>query len=142
MAVFNYTPFGLSTSMFTKVLELMGTAEQKEKWLVPAQRGQINGAYVQTELGHGTFLRGLETRAVFDAARDSFVISTPTLSSTKFWPGALGYSTTHGIVMARLITDSGGSGRKLKGAERREKVSTGHVRLKPFISQRRDFQRV
>lgn len=118
--------------MFTKVLELMGTAEQKEKWLVPAQRGQINGAYVQTELGHGTFLRGLETRAVFDAARDSFVISTPTLSSTKFWPGALGYSTTHGIVMARLITGSGGSDRNQSCAKGEEQDHGIHAFMVPL----------
>lgn len=102
--LFNYTPFGLSTSMFTKVLELMATPEQQSRWLVPAMRGQINGAYVQTELGHGTFVRGLETTATFDAARDSFVLNSPTLSSTKFWPGAMGFAASHGIIMARLIT--------------------------------------
>ena len=96
--------------MFIKVLELMGTSEQQAKWLEPANRGQINGAYVQTELGHGTFVRGIETRAVFDAERDGFVINTPTLSATKFWPGALGYSATHGIIMARLIIGGGGGG--------------------------------
>lgn len=102
--LFNYTPFGLSTSMFTKVLELMATPEQQSRWLVPAMKGCINGAYIQTELGHGTFVRGLETTATFDDARDCFVLNSPTLSSTKFWPGAMGFAASHGIVMARLIT--------------------------------------
>ncbi len=102
--LFNYTPFGLTTSMFAKVLDLMATPEQKSRWLVPAVKGQINGAYIQTELGHGTFVRGLETTANYDVATDCFVLNSPTLSSTKFWPGAMGFATSHGIVMARLIT--------------------------------------
>ncbi|KAH9906753.1 acyl-CoA oxidase [Xylariomycetidae sp. FL2044] len=101
--LFNYLPFGLSTSMFTYMLKLMATPEQQTKWLRPAVEGKINGCYVQTELGHGTFVRGLETTAHFDVTKDCFVLNTPTLTSTKFWPGALGFAATHGIVMARLI---------------------------------------
>ena len=29
---------------------------------------------------------------------------SPTISSTKFWPGSLAFSATHGVVMARLVT--------------------------------------
>ncbi|RYP43984.1 hypothetical protein DL768_009505 [Monosporascus sp. mg162] len=99
----NNSPFGLSLSMFIKMLELMASPEQKSRWLVPATKGQINGAYMQTELGHGAFVRGLETTATFDEPRDCFLLNTPTLSSTKFWPGAMGFAASHGIVMARLI---------------------------------------
>jgi hypothetical protein len=38
------------------------------------------------------------------------VIHSPTLSSTKFWPGGLGHTCTHAIVYARLLlglTDHG-----------------------------------
>lgn len=35
--------------------------------------------------------------------KEEFVINSPTTSSIKFWPVALGYSTTHAIIMARLI---------------------------------------
>ncbi|KAJ7078539.1 acyl-CoA dehydrogenase/oxidase, partial [Mycena crocata] len=61
------------------------------------------GSYCQTELGHGTFLRGLETTATFDHATDEFIVHSPTISSTKYWPGGLGFSSSHAIVMARLI---------------------------------------
>ena len=54
-------------------------------------------------LGHGTFLRGLETTATLDIETDEFVINSPTISSSKFWPGGIGYSATHAILMARLI---------------------------------------
>lgn len=59
--------------------------------------------YVQTELGHGTFLRGLETTATLDLATDEWVIHSPTLTSAKYWPGGLGFSCSHAIVMARLL---------------------------------------
>lgn len=36
-------------------------------WLLLAQ---IIGTYAQTELGHGTFVRGLETTATYDAERE------------------------------------------------------------------------
>jgi acyl-CoA oxidase len=99
----NYSPFGLTEGMFNKILELMGTPEQQERWLVPAKQGHINGAFVQTELGHGTFLRGLETTATFSSDQDCFILNSPTVTSTKYWPGSLAFSASHGIVMAKLI---------------------------------------
>ena len=63
------------------------------------------GCYAQTELGHGSNVAGLETTATFDKERDEFVIHSPTITSTKFWPGDLGRFSTHAIVFARLISD-------------------------------------
>lgn len=63
------------------------------------------GTYAQTEIGHGTFLRGLETTATFDRERDEFIIHSPTLTSTKWWPGGLGKTATHVVLMARLFID-------------------------------------
>jgi len=102
----NYSPFGLTTTLFANTVELMGTEEQRVKWLEPLRRGEINGAYAQTELGHGSFVRGLETTATFDPSRDCFILESPTLTSTKFWPGALGFSATHAVVMAQLVTNN------------------------------------
>ena len=59
------------------------------------------GAYAQTELGHGSNVRGIETIAVYDKNTEEFVVHSPTLSSSKWWPGALGTSATHAAVMAR-----------------------------------------
>ena len=68
---------------------LMGQAddEQQAKWMPPSQSLAIIGTYAQTELGHGTFVRGLETTATYDPSSQQFVIHSPTLSSTKWWPG-------------------------------------------------------
>lgn len=38
-------------------------------------------------------------------ATDEFVIHTPTLTATKFWPGELGLFASHAIVFAKLIID-------------------------------------
>ncbi|KAF2648187.1 acyl-coenzyme A oxidase 1 [Lophiostoma macrostomum CBS 122681] len=98
-----HIPFGMHRIMFDPALRLMASAEQLRKWLPLSESGKIIGAYCQTELGHGTFLRGLETTATFDPKEDEFVLHCPTRSSIKFWPGALGFSCTHAIVVARLL---------------------------------------
>lgn len=41
----------------------------------------------------GTFIRGLETTATYDPKREEFVLNTPTLTATKWWPGCRTYST-------------------------------------------------
>jgi acyl-CoA oxidase len=45
---------------------------------------------------------GLETTATLDKATDEFIIHSPTLTSTKYWPGDMGRNTSHAIVFARL----------------------------------------
>ena len=64
-----------------------GSPEQQAKWLPMAQKLEIIGTYAQTELGHGTFVRGLETTATYDPETQHFIIHSPTLTSTKWWPG-------------------------------------------------------
>ena len=96
--------FGLHTSMFIHTIETMASDEQKEKFLPLARSLEIIGTYAQTELGHGSNLQGLETEAVFDRTTDTFILNTPTLTATKFWPGALGRSTNYVLLMAQLYT--------------------------------------
>ncbi|KAI9925412.1 hypothetical protein ASPWEDRAFT_52085 [Aspergillus wentii DTO 134E9] len=101
----NATPFGLNFLMFRKTIELQGAAMQKEEWLPLIDQMKINGAYVQTELSHGTFVRGIETTATFDRDSDGFILNSPTLTSIKYWPGGLGLSCSHAVIVARLITN-------------------------------------
>jgi acyl-CoA oxidase len=79
--------------------------EQQRIWIPKAERCEIFGSYAQTELGHGSNVRGIETTATFDRETDEFIIDSPTLSSTKYWIGATGIWATHSLVMARLIID-------------------------------------
>ena len=48
------------------------------------------GSYGQTEMGHGSNVRGIETTAVYDKNTQEFVLNTPNLSSMKWWPGGIG----------------------------------------------------
>ncbi|KAJ7119266.1 acyl-CoA oxidase [Mycena crocata] len=99
----NASPFGLHSGMFIPALKLQASDEQLAYWLPLAEQGKIIGTYCQTELGHGTFLRGLETTATFDKPSDTFLLHSPTITSTKYWPGGLGYTSSHAVVIARLI---------------------------------------
>ncbi|XP_073251487.1 peroxisomal acyl-coenzyme A oxidase 1-like [Porites lutea] len=101
-----YFPYALSNTMFIPTIKSQGTPEQKAKWLPLAESYQIIGTYAQTELGHGTFIRGLETTATYDKKAQEFVIHSPSLSASKWWPGNLGKSSNFAIVVARLIVDA------------------------------------
>ena len=76
--------------MFIPALLSQATPEQQADWLPKAMGLKLIGTYAQTELGHGTFVRGLETTATFDPKTDEFVAHSPTLTSTKWWPGGEG----------------------------------------------------
>ncbi|XP_029456841.1 peroxisomal acyl-coenzyme A oxidase 2 isoform X2 [Rhinatrema bivittatum] len=89
-------------SVFINCILHLGTDAQIAKWIPLAQNYNIIGTYAQTELGHGTYLRGLETMATFDTSTQEFVINTPRISAMKWWPGDLGRSATHALVLAQL----------------------------------------
>ena len=126
--------------MFMPSIMSQGDEEQQAYWLPLAQTLKVIGTYAQTELGHGTFVRGLETTATYDAQSEQFVVHSPALSSTKWWPGGeassslnschdaalifgssaithagLGKTSTHIILIARLIihAKAGGPARLL-----------------------------
>lgn len=80
-------PFAVHLVMFTRALKGQGTPEQYEKFGRRADNCEIIGTYAQTELGHGTFLRGLESRADYDRKTQEFILNTPTVTSYKWWPG-------------------------------------------------------
>ncbi|CAG0925629.1 unnamed protein product, partial [Notodromas monacha] len=62
------------------------------------------GTYAQTELGHGTNLRELQTTAEYDPETQEFVFNTPKLESMKWWPGGMGKTVNYVILGAHLIT--------------------------------------
>ncbi|XP_056380445.1 peroxisomal acyl-coenzyme A oxidase 2 isoform X1 [Hyla sarda] len=92
-------------NVFMKTINALGTDEQIAKWLPLARNYKILGTYAQTELGHGTYLRGLETTATFDPNTQEFIIDTPKITATKWWPGDLGKTCTHAVVQAQLYSN-------------------------------------
>ncbi|KAJ8735314.1 hypothetical protein PYW07_006934 [Mythimna separata] len=98
------SPFLLHLGMFVPTIMGQCTPEQQSHWLPRALDMQIIGTYAQTELGHGTFIRGLETTATYDPETEEFVLHSPTLSSYKWWAGGLGNTVNYCIVVAQLYT--------------------------------------
>ncbi|KAF1849772.1 acyl-coenzyme A oxidase 1 [Cucurbitaria berberidis CBS 394.84] len=96
-------PYGLHDSMFKVTLEGQATPEQQEKWLTQANDYKIIGCYAQTELGHGSNVRGLETTATWNAEDKTFTIHSPHLTASKWWIGSLGRTANYAVVMAQLI---------------------------------------
>ncbi|XP_053354296.1 peroxisomal acyl-coenzyme A oxidase 1 isoform X3 [Clarias gariepinus] len=95
---------GVHYSMFVPTLLSQCTPEQHDKWLPLCRSFKVFGTYAQTELGHGTHIRGLETTATYDPSTQEFVLNSPTVTSIKWWPGGLGKTSNHAIVLAQLYT--------------------------------------
>lgn len=93
---------GLHLSMFWATVENLSNEEQKARWMPELRQVNLMGCYAQTELGHGSNVAALETTATLDKATDEFIIHSPTITSTKMWPGDLGRFATHAVVFARL----------------------------------------
>ncbi|XP_060808800.1 probable peroxisomal acyl-coenzyme A oxidase 1 [Amyelois transitella] len=98
------SPLTLHYVMFIPTILGQATVEQQAYWIGRAFNLDIIGTYAQTELGHGTFIRGLETTATYDPSTKEFVLHSPTLTSYKWWPGGLAHTANYCIVMAQLYT--------------------------------------
>ncbi|XP_023585000.1 peroxisomal acyl-coenzyme A oxidase 1 isoform X3 [Trichechus manatus latirostris] len=103
-------PLDLHLGMFLPTLLHQATAEQQKRFFMPAWNLEIIGTYAQTEMGHGTHLRGLETTATYDPETQEFILNSPTVTSIKWWPGGLGKTSNHAIVLAQLFTQGKGYG--------------------------------
>ena len=116
------TPYGLHASMFLVTLREQGTPEQHKLFLEKAEAYKIIGCYAQTELGHGSNVRGLETTATWNPDDKTFTIHSPHLTASKWWIGSLGKTANYAVVMAQLYIEG-----KLYGPH-------------PFVVQIRDLK--
>ena len=98
-------PFALTFNMFFSTINNLGDKEQIEKWIPMVKQMRMTGCYAQTELGHGSFIQGIETTAHFDKEKQEFIINSPTITSIKFWPGDMGKFSNHAIVFAKLFLE-------------------------------------
>ncbi|KAH8811894.1 acyl-CoA dehydrogenase/oxidase C-terminal [Xylogone sp. PMI_703] len=128
-------PYGLHASMFLTTLREQGTPEQHKLFLEPAEQYKYIGCYAQTELGHGSNVRGLETTATWNPEDKTFTLHSPDLTAAKWWIGSLGRTANHAVVMAQLIIDGKSYGphpfvcniRDLKTHEPLEGVYVGDI---------------
>ena len=131
------SPIAIQEAMFIPTLMSQASDEQKSVWLRAAQAGAVLGCYAQTEMAHGSDVQGLQTTARYNPATGTFVLDSPTLGSTKWWPAALGRTATHAIVHARLLVPvdpaAPGSAAGAAGAAVKD------VGVKAFLVQLRDM---
>lgn len=62
---------------------LQASEAQKAKYLAKIESYEINLAYAQTELGHGSNVRGIETTVTYEPSFEGFVVHSPTVAATK-----------------------------------------------------------
>ncbi|TFY70825.1 hypothetical protein EVG20_g2167 [Dentipellis fragilis] len=97
------SPLNLHDAAFEPLLDSQASPELLAQYgALIAHRGII-GCYMQTELAHGSNVAALETTATYLPDSQEFEIHSPTLTSAKWWNGALAKTATHGVVQAKLI---------------------------------------
>jgi acyl-CoA oxidase len=121
-------PYHLHMSLFTAAMREQCSDEQQAYWMPKIAAWEIIGAYAQTELGHGSNVRGIECTATWDPKSWQFVLHSPTITASKWWNGTLGRTATHAVVVAQLIVPSRSGG------------EASNCGARPFIVQVRDMK--
>jgi len=97
----------LHNIMFVPTLMNLADDEQQSWWLEKADQYRILGTYAQTELTHGSNVRGLKTTATFVqeayGGDGGWLVHTPSLEAMKWWPGGLAKSCNTCILMAKVV---------------------------------------
>ncbi|KAF2102118.1 acyl-CoA oxidase [Rhizodiscina lignyota] len=97
------SPYHLHNSMFQQTIREQASDEQKAKLMPLVDNYEIIGCYAQTELGHGSNVRGVEALAKWDPKTKEFIIHSPTLTASKWWNGSMGRTANYAIVVAQLL---------------------------------------
>jgi len=68
------SPLTINFGVFSSTMRNQGSDEQNTWWLEKARIGKLIGCYAQTELSHGSNVRGLQTTAHFDHETDEWIL--------------------------------------------------------------------
>lgn len=90
-------------TLFRETLWAQGTPEQFNKWSKKIENMNIIGCFAMTELGHSSYLRGIETIATYIPETREFVIHSQSLTATKWWIGMAGQTATHTVCLCNLV---------------------------------------
>ncbi|KAH7548928.1 hypothetical protein BM1_10701 [Bipolaris maydis] len=134
------SPYFLHMTMFVTTVGEQGSEEQQNYWMPKIVNYDIIGCYAQTELGHGSNVRGLETVALWDPIKKEFEIHSPSLTASKWWNGSMGRTATHAIVVAQLVLPKSRNPPKVSKVSKLTSLDSDYVAHGPqtFILQIRD----
>ena len=93
-----YGPLEFHITLFMPLISMLATEEQKSHWLPLSEAFKITGCYAQTEMGHGSDVRSLQTTATYLPQTEEFELHTPSIKAVKFWPGGLGRAANHCVI--------------------------------------------
>ncbi|KAI7482795.1 acyl-CoA oxidase [Hortaea werneckii] len=97
------SPYMVHYSMFITTIREQGDEDQRSYWLPKIEAMEVIGCYAQTELGHGSNVRGIECEARWCPQKKQFELHSPTLTASKWWNGTMGRTANHAIVVAHLL---------------------------------------
>ncbi|KAK4555009.1 hypothetical protein LTR86_007775 [Recurvomyces mirabilis] len=123
------SPYMVHYAMFITTIREQGDEQQKAYWMPKIDAMDVIGCYAQTELGHGSNVKGLECEARWDPKTKEFVLHSPYISSSKWWNGTMGRTANHAIVVAQLKVP--------KSSDSMDYVDYGPH---PFVVQIRDLK--
>ncbi|KAG2217625.1 hypothetical protein INT45_008078 [Circinella minor] len=115
--------FFVHESLFRNVINMLGTKEQAQKWNDDINNLKVYGCFAMTELGHSSALRDIETCATFDLATDEFILDSPSVTSTKWWIGGSGQTSTHAVVISQTVIKGEHKGHNWFIVQLRDKVT-------------------
>ncbi len=97
---------GAHTCIGSLPLAWFGTPEQRKRYLPRLTSGECIGAFSLSEADYGSDALGAATRAVYEAATDSYV-----LNGVKMWTSNAGFADLFTVFAQVDLGDGGGSGR-------------------------------
>lgn len=97
--------YGVQFGLWGGSVYFLGTEKHHEKYLRHTAAMQLPGCFAMSELGHGSNVRDVETKATYDAETGEFVIHTPSMSARKEWIGNAARDGMMATVFAQLGVD-------------------------------------
>ncbi len=98
--------FGVQFGLFGNSILQLGNARQQRDLLPRVASLELPGCFAMSETGHGSNVRSVETVARYDAASQTFELSTPNNAARKDY---IGNAAAHGrlaVVFAQLQIDA------------------------------------
>lgn len=96
--------FGVQFGLWGGAVLALGTQKHHQKYLKAIGDLSLPGCFAMTETGHGSNVRGLETTAIYQKEKDTFIINTPHPDAGKEYIGNALHGKM-GAVFAQLIID-------------------------------------